>query len=294
MSGRSDEQTAGLDRFNGRVLGVASMHGKERVIGPALMARLPLGGVIAIPDLDTDRFGAFSGEVERGTEPRIACLNKARHGAEASGLDLVIASEGSFGPYPPAPFMSCDEEWLVLLDLRDGTELVHRHVSLNTVFGGETCLSEGEVIAFATRMQFPEHHLVLKSAATWRSGDRVIKGINDRYTLVRAARMLLAEHGSVWVESDLRAMANPTRMQVIGEAAEAFAADLERCCPSCGLFHFAITQALWGLPCGQCGFPTRSTRAHLRECRGCGHRQEDERPDGKRTEAPQYCDLCNP
>ena len=74
----------------------------------------------------------------------------------------------------------------------------------------------------------------------------------------------------------------------------AFAADLARCCPACGLFHFAITQALWGLPCSQCGFPTRSTRAHLRECRGCGHRQEDAREDGKMMEDPQYCDLCNP
>lgn len=294
MTGRSDVPAAGIDRFNGRVLGVASMHGKERVIGPALMARLPLAGVITIPDLDTDRFGAFSGEVERGTDPRTACVHKAQHGAEASGLDLVIASEGSFGPYPPAPFMSCDEEWLVLLDLRDGTEVAHRHVSLDTVFGGETCHSEEEVLAFASRMKFPEHQLVLKPSATWHSGDRVIKGVSDDSTLMSAARMLLAEHGTVWVESDLRAMANPTRMRVIGATAEAFAAELARCCPRCGLFHFAVTQALWGLPCGQCGFPTRSTRALLRECRGCGHRQEDAREDGKLTEDPQYCDLCNP
>jgi hypothetical protein len=294
MIGRSDDRSAGLDRFNGRVLGVASMHGKEQVIGPALMARLPLADVIAIPDLDTDRFGAFSGEVERGTDPRTACLHKARHGAEASGLDLVIASEGSFGPYPPAPFISCDEEWLALVDLRDGTELVHRHVSLNTVFGGEECRSEGEVIAFAARMKFPEHQLVLKPTSAWRQGDRVLKGIGDRDTLLQGARILLPEHGAVWVESDLRAMANPTRMRVIGEAAEAFAADLARCCPACDLFHFAITQALSGLPCGLCGFPTRSTRAHLRECRGCGHRQEDAREDGKLMEDPTYCDLCNP
>jgi hypothetical protein len=294
MTGRSDDPATGIDRFKGRVLGVASMHGKEHVIGPAMMAHLPLAGVIAIPDLDTDRFGAFSGEVERGTDPRTACMHKARHGAEASGLDLVIASEGSFGPYPPAPFMSCDEEWLVLLDLRDGTELVHRHVSLNTVFGGEECHNEHEVTAFAARMKFPEHHLVLKPTAAWRHGDRVLKGVGDLDTLLEGARMLLSEHGAVWVESDLRAMANPTRMQVIGEAAKAFAADLARCCPACGLFHFAITQALWGLPCSQCGFPTRSTRAHLRECRGCGHRQEDAREDGKMMEDPQYCDLCNP
>lgn len=294
MSAPSGEPPAGLERFRGRVLGVASMHGKERVIGPAMMARLPLAQVIAIPDLDTDRFGAFSGEVERGTDPRTACAHKARHGAEASGLDLVIASEGSFVPYPPAPFMSCDEEWLVLLDLCDGAEVAHRHVSVDTVFGAETCVSEGEVLAFAERMKFPEHQLVIKPSQTWHSGDRVIKGIQDRDTLLSAAHMLMKEHGTAWVESDLRAMANPTRMRVIGDAAEAFAAELAHCCPTCGLFHFAITQALWGLPCGQCGFPTKSTRAHLRICRRCGQRQEDPRPDGRRVEDPQFCDLCNP
>lgn len=294
MTGRSDRPVRGIERFSGRVLGVASMHGKERVIGPALMARLPLAAVVAIPDLDTDRFGAFSGEVGRGTDPRTACANKARHGAEAAGLDLVIASEGSFGPYPPAPFMSCDEEWLVLLDLRDGTEVAHRHVSLDTVFGGEDCHTSEAVRVFAERMKFPEHHLVLKRSATWRSDDRVVKGIGDPDTLERNARMLLGEHGSVWVESDLRAMANPTRMRVIGAAAEAFAEELARCCPRCGLFHFAITKTLWGLPCSQCGFPTKSTRATLRECRGCGQWQEDLRTDGKAFEDPQFCDVCNP
>jgi len=294
MTVSSEVHGSGLERFRDRLLGVASMHGKERVIGPALMARLPLAHVIPVPDLDTDRFGTFSGEVERGTAPRTACVHKARHGAEVSGLDLVIASEGSFGPYPPAPFMSCDEEWLVLLDLRDGTELVHRHVSLNTVSGGEACHSEEELLAFASRMKFPDHQLVLKPADHWRHGDHLHKGISDHETLVQKARLLIAEHGMVWVESDLRAMANPTRMHVIGEAAEGFAAELASCCPQCALFHFATTKALWGLPCGQCGFPTKSTRATLRECRGCGHRQEDAREDGRMMEDPQYCDLCNP
>jgi hypothetical protein len=294
MIARSGDPSSGPGRFSGRTLGVATMHGKERVIGPALMARLPLAGVIAIPGLNTDRFGSFSGEVERITDPRTACANKARHAADASGLDLVIASEGSFVPYPPAPIMACDEEWLVLLDLRDGTELAHRRVSLDTVFGGEECRNEGEVIAFASRMKFPEHQLVLKPSNARHPDDRVIKGVHDRDTLLLKARMLLAEHGTVWVESDLRAMANPTRMRVIGEAAESFAADLARCCPACGLFHYAVTQALWGLPCGQCGFPTGSTRAYLRECRGCGHRQEEPRADRKLMEDPQHCDLCNP
>ncbi|MBL7964913.1 MAG: hypothetical protein JNM31_13840 [Flavobacteriales bacterium] len=288
------ESLTGLQRFAGRTLGVATMHGKEQVIGPALMARLPLAGFTAIPDLDTDRFGAFSGEVARGTDPRTACEHKARHGARAVGMDLVIASEGSFGPYPPSPFITCDEEWLVLVDLRDDRTWVHRHVSLETVFGGEECRTLDAVLAFAARMKFPDHGLVLKTREHWLPGDRVFKGIRDAGHLREVAGRMIAEQGSVWAETDLRAMANPTRMRVIGETAARFATELAMTCPRCGTIHFAVAQALWGLPCAQCGFPTQGTRAYLRECRECGHRTEEARADGRTVEDPQYCELCNP
>ncbi|MBK6343747.1 MAG: hypothetical protein IPF41_14485 [Flavobacteriales bacterium] len=123
----------GLERFANRSIGVATQHGKERVIGPALMNAIPLAGVQVIPDVDTDRFGAFSGEVERALDPFAACIAKAKHGAEVSGMDLVIASEGSFGPYPLAPFISCDEELLVLYGARGDKVFFKRHVSLETV-----------------------------------------------------------------------------------------------------------------------------------------------------------------
>ena len=37
-----------LERFAGRTLGVATIHGKEHVIGPALMKALPITGFEAI------------------------------------------------------------------------------------------------------------------------------------------------------------------------------------------------------------------------------------------------------
>ncbi|MBK7941995.1 MAG: hypothetical protein IPJ87_08980 [Flavobacteriales bacterium] len=224
----------GVERFAGRELAVANMHGKEAAIGTALLKRLPFSGVIAVPDLDTDRFGAFSGEVERGTDPRTAALHKAMHGAERSGADLVIASEGSFVPYPPAPFITCAEEWLVLLDARDGTSWTHRHVTLESMAGGQACTTVDEVLAFASRMGFPEHALVLKPREHWRSGDTVVKGITDRRALQGEVDRLLAAHGGLWVESDLRAMMNPTRMAAIRTTAERFARELGTCCPQCG------------------------------------------------------------
>jgi hypothetical protein len=183
-------------RFSGRTLGVATVHEKERVIGPALLGVLPLARVLPIAGMDTDRFGAFSGEVQRTEDPLTTCIRKAKHGAEVSGMDLVIASEGSFGPYPPAPFISCNEEFLVLYDARDGRLFEHKHVSLDTVFGGAHCSSWREVREFAQRMKFPSHQLVMRTRERWERGDVLVKGISDERTLREVVDRLLASHGA--------------------------------------------------------------------------------------------------
>jgi ribosomal protein L37E len=284
----------GLERFAGRTLGVATLHGKEQVIGPPLLRCLSLAGVQAIEGVDTDRFGAFSGEVQRTADPLTTARLKAQHGAEVSGLDLVIASEGSFGPYPPAPFVPCDEEHLVLFDARTGTFFDHRHVSLTTVFGGELCATLGTVRGFAERMHFPEHQLVVRGKERWEPGDLQVKGIADHERLFEVAGKLIADRGSCWVETDMRAMANPTRMAVIAETAERFAKELATCCPRCGEAWFRITSARSGLPCMACGMPTQGVRSYVRTCQGCGHEGHDPRPDGRTTEDPMYCGNCNP
>lgn len=284
----------GLERFVGRVLGVATLHGKERVIGPAMRSALPITGFQAIEGLDTDRFGAFTGEVKRLMDPLEACKAKARHGAEVSGLDLVIASEGSFFPYPPAPFMPCNEEVLVLFDARDDRYYEHRHASLRTVFGGELCTNWGQVRAFADRMKFPEHGLVVRAKEHWSPGDALKKGITDEGDLRDFAMQVIARNGACRVETDMRAMMSPTRMSVIGEAAVRFAEELTRCCPMCGACWFRRTAEEAGLPCALCGLPTNAAKGHWRTCHACAHQQLDPRPDGRSTEDPRYCDHCNP
>jgi len=273
---------------------VATIHGKERAIGPALMKALPITGYAVISGVDTDRFGAFSGEVQRTLSPLDACRAKARHGAEVSGLDLVIASEGSFGPYPPAPFIPCDEEFLVLFDAQEDAFLEHRHVSLLTVFGGEACTGWGQVKAFAERMKFPQHHLVLRPQERWATGDALYKGIAEEGELRARAEAMIATNGACWVETDMRALANPTRMAVIGETAERFAEELSRFCPSCGTCWFRVTGTRTGLPCEQCGWPTEVVRSYVRTCAACGYEAHEPRPDGRTTADPQHCGNCNP
>lgn len=282
------------ERFAGRTLGVATLHGKERVIGPPLVKAILLDGFRAIEGVDTDRFGAFSGEVQRTIDPLSTAIAKAKHGAEVSGMDLVIASEGSFAPYPPSPFISCNEECLVLFDARDGSTYEFRHLSVETVFGGEQCKNVEEVEHFARRMEFPLHGLVLRPKENWVAGDLIEKGLQDAARLLELASSMIGQHGSVWVETDMRAMLNPTRMNVIGETARRFANELAMTCPACSQFFFRITGTLAGLPCELCGWPTESIRSYTRTCGACEHVEHEARPDGKKTEEPQFCGNCNP
>jgi len=280
--------------FGGRVLGVASMHHKEIALAPHLAPRLGLSEVRVIAGLDTDRFGAFSGEVARELAPREAALAKARAGAESSGLDLVIASEGSFFPHPQAPLATCDEEWLVLLDLRSGRTHAHRHVTLDVAHAGRTCRSLEDLSEFCARVPFPSHQLVVRPQQYGALPAETYKGLSERDELEARFALVHARHGAAWVELDLRAHANPTRMRAIEAAAREFAEELARLCPQCSAPHFAVALQLPGLPCAQCGEPTASLLARVRRCTECGAEAREARADGRREEDPGACEACNP
>jgi len=280
--------------FAGRTLGIATMHGKECVIGPALMARLPLAGAAVIPDLDTDVFGTFSGDVPRPSDPLTTCTAKARQGIARGGFDLVIASEGSVVPYPPAPLIACDEEWLVLVDARGGRVFHHRHVSLRVMHSGAACETVAQAMEQAGRMGFPDHGMIIKPRAPWQTGDPIAKGIRALDHLARIASDMLDRHGGLWIENDLRAMHNPTRMEVIRETAEAFAAELACQCPQCGAAWFRVAAHETGLPCRDCGAATASVTRVRRDCWSCSHQAFEARPDGRTGEDPQFCPDCNP
>ena len=52
------------------------------------------------PDLDTDAFGTFSGEIERLDNPLLVAQRKCEKAMQLTGSDLSVASEGSFFPHP--------------------------------------------------------------------------------------------------------------------------------------------------------------------------------------------------
>jgi hypothetical protein len=277
--------------FEGRQLVIASMHQKEQVLQPLLEAGLKVN--IAVADgLNTDLLGTFSGEVARIADPLTTARKKCELAMELTGCDLAIASEGSFGAHPAAFFLPANEEWLLLLDRKNGLIIHTRHLSTVTNFAGQAFSSLEELEAFASRVGFPSHGLILLRSKDNPEG--ILKGITDPDQLRTAAKNLLETQEAGYVETDMRAMFNPSRMQVIGETAQLLLKKLNSHCPSCQLPGFAVTAAEPGLPCSLCGTPSSAAVAHLLICSHCQHEEKVEFPHGKKTEDPQYCLVCNP
>lgn len=139
---------------------------------------------------------------------------------------------------------------------------------------------------------FPSHALLLKEDSKGLA--KQIKGVQDPDTLEKESRQLLKEFGKVHVETDMRAMYNPSRMKVIKQATEKLVQIIHTLCPACDTPGFEIVEAKPGLPCSLCGTPTNSTFSYVRSCQLCQFSKEEKYPYGKQMEEPQYCNRCNP
>ncbi len=277
--------------FEGRTLVIASMHRQEEVLKPILEQGLVITAQVA-EGLNTDLLGTFSGEVARQADPLTTARKKCELALDLSGCDLALASEGSFGPHPAAFFLPANEEWLLLMDRKNNLEIHARHLSLETNFSGQEFYSIEQLEAFASKVGFPSHGLILRKSKEELDG--MLKGITDPSQLRMAALQLLETQGSAYIETDMRAMYNPSRMKVIQETAQLLLQKLNSRCPSCHFPGFSVTSAEPGLPCSLCGTPSSAALAHLLVCNHCEYQERVAFPDGKKTEDPQYCQVCNP
>jgi hypothetical protein len=92
----------------------------------------------------------------------------------------------------------------------------------------------------------------------------------------------------------MRAMFNPTRMNVIEKATQKLVQKIKSTCPQCQMPGFGITDAKKGLKCSLCSSPTNSILSYIYVCQHCQFIKEEMYPHNKTTEDPTYCDYCNP
>ena len=112
--------------YRGRLIAVGTRHGKQHQFAPAFRALLS-ADLVTPADLDTDRFGAFTGEVARRGPAEQAARAKARLAMEVTGLPYGLASEASYGALPGGWFGH--EEIVVFCDDALGIEVLEGHGS---------------------------------------------------------------------------------------------------------------------------------------------------------------------
>lgn len=277
--------------FKGRTLVIATMHGKEKVIAPIL--EKALGVKIKIPEnFNTDQYGTFTGEIDRELNPIEVAKVKCIAASKSTGCSLAVASEGSFGAHPSMYFMPADDEVMVFMDLKNDIIIKARVLSTQTNFNSGSFTDWSSAKEFSTKIGFPSHKLILRKEQS--KNNEVIKGIDNWNLLKDTFYSYFAKFGSVFLETDMRAMHNPTRMQVIEEATTKLVEVILCKCPDCNLPGYDVEQAIGGLPCELCNMPTKSTLALKYKCMKCNYSTIKEFPYGKVCESPQFCDFCNP
>lgn len=282
--------------FYGRKCLIATKHGKEAAIGLPLKAILGLDAVAK--EIDTDQLGTFSQEIERKLTPILCaqkkCLIALNQEPNHPKISCAIASEGSFGPHPQIPLLPCNHEILYFIDKEQD---LHLHVS--ELFC-ETNLAKGvfeELDSFllvAKTWRFPSHGLILRPNI-WKRGSLLYKGVNSLDFLKEAFEKSKSASmdGRVWVETDMRAHQNPTRMGCIAILAEKMSQRLALFCPKCNSPGWGVVRESGFLPCHLCGEKTDLPNSLVYGCCKCIY-TESRQKEGQLHADPQFCPFCNP
>ena len=293
MSNSSDSVNPHL--LLNRVAVLATMHQKEQVMAPILERELGVKILVQM-DLDTDSFGTFTREVKRlGTQIEAVRL-KATKALEIAGETLAFASEGTFGPHPGMPYLPANREIVILLDIANHLEVIGEHFSVETNYSHQLVSSVEEAKIFGHKVGFPAHALVVITGDSATSNGEIVKGIVTEKQLFDAVSAAInkSSSGKVHVETDMRAMYNPTRMKNIENATLDLVKKFHQFCPECGWPGFEVAERKIGLLCGLCHFPTQLVRSQIYQCQNCSYTKEELFPNGREAADPSQCQYCNP
>ncbi len=277
--------------FENRSVVFLTKHRKEKVIKPILEKETGCK-LVVVDRFDTDMYGTFSREIKRPKSQVETARIKIRKGMKLIKTDIGLASEGSFGSHPVAP-IPWNVELVLLHDKKENLEIFGTYEGAETNYSHITTKSYDEVLKFAEKAGFPEHYLILRPEN--ENSKLIIKDIFSFQKLKEAFLWCASQSrtGEVFVETDMRAHANPTRMKNIEKATHDLLSKLLNLCPECGAPGFIIKDVVRGLPCEACGLPSDMSLKFIYGCHKCKHENEQLYPRGQFAPA-KYCNYCNP
>lgn len=276
--------------YYNKTAALLTKHGKESVISSALKDSVGLD-IVHIDSYDTDLFGTFTAEIERHGNQLDAAIAKARKGMEIANSKIGIASEGLFTTDPYAGIFPWNNEIVLLIDDEINLQIVG--FSSNTAQSYSAYIQDIDTLdEHLQKANFPSHYLVVRPED--QNHPEFLKGIDTYQELKRALNWAKNKSatGQVFIENDLRAFANPTRMSTIHSASINLGEKLNSCCPNCGIPGFWFTKVIAGLPCELCRNATNEIKFKVWQCHQCLY-QKNISTD-KKYAAPSKCDCCNP
>lgn len=277
--------------YFGSKASLLTMHGKEQVIVPELFSKAGCE-VIHVSDYDTDQLGSFSREIPRLGSQIETARKKARIGMDLSGLSIGIANEGAFDLDPFTRLFPWNYEVVIMIDDDRQLEIIGQFSGQAQSFSQQISSWE-QLEACLPSAQFPGHLLTLRPEN--QHYPRCQKGIADKAGLREAFdwAMTLSSNGEVFVENDVRAHANPTRMKNILGATQDLVNKMNSLCPKCSTPGYCVTDLKRGLPCELCKMPTSIAIAKRWSCTACQHHEEINISQ-ERFADPSKCQFCNP
>ena len=212
-----------------------------------------------------------------------------------TGYKYGLSSEGSFGPHPSIFFIPANIEILYFIDNENDFHLHESILSINTNFKTAVLDQIEQLALFAEQVGFPSHALIIR-ANMLEDGQMIFKGIQDKELLIDAFKKSQSASldQKVWIETDMRAHMNPTRMSVIKELSLKLANRLKTSCPSCNMPGWGFVNIEKGLICRLCGLPTELAKYEIFGCPKCSYKEHITKKNSSELADPQYCQYCNP
>lgn len=269
---------------------LATKHQKEQALRESFAAAFA-ANIFVPTDYDTDQFGTFTGEIERSLRPDETATLKATRAAQTYGYDFGLASEGSFGPHPTHYFSACDFEWLCFVDLTRDLVIIESDLTTETNYAYLDIKPSDSYQHFLEQVKFQNHALILRGMTTKTI---LAKGVQSRAELDQLLRAHFQHEDVIRLETDMRALFNPTRMQFIQRLGLKLITRMKTFCQRCHAPGFGKITVRGSLPCADCCSETGLYEHRVLSCVKCDYEESHPRADGLLHADPQYCFHCNP
>ncbi|GAB4162160.1 MAG: hypothetical protein Tsb006_0010 [Rickettsiaceae bacterium] len=279
--------------YTGCCVILTTKHQKSIALAPPFENILGAGMLEYV--VDTDQLGTFSGEIERKGTALETVRKKCEWSLEKTKAEYALASEGSFGPHPMISFIPSNREILYFIDKKRQFHLYVTDIYTETNYQMGEVTSLDELKQFAEKALFPSHALIVRPFSRGVK-EPVFKGIETFVDLEAAflGALRFSPNHKIWVETDMRAHLNPTRMRMIGSLGKKLAQRLTCLCPKCQTPGWGKVDIKTGLPCGWCGTETEEIKLEIFGCAKCLYKESHLPAHGRETAEPGQCPYCNP